>query len=1263
MGGRHGGRGRGPKTKRARGRNGSQYSLDGELRILQGNTKRSTERLNKMLKSEYASENGPSAHVLALTDPALAMAWSSKYSYVMDMCPSRPLLESDDPKEKRRQQQIAKKEADKQAKRRATRKAKGLPTPDEQGEQEPRDDPITLSRVFFLVHKSIPRKSWSVEYHDDANKNMAATLYLKTKVGEIAIHNVQNPNTTDEKIKVDLLTKRTSSGLHMVLGDFNLHHSDWGGNLFNPGREGISSRQLSDKMKKAEMKLITKPGTVTYTRGAANKDGSTKPSCIDLTFVSKDLQPRVVSWGVDGVSYWEESDHRPIRTVLDIQPLQDETRRYQFKKAELGRYLKDIEESMVALNEARLETSEELDEAADTFSSIMIKSMDRCIPTRLTNPPPRCTGRTDATGERLGLTIEGTSPSSSPRPAPEPTTGAGRPQQPGHGTLRIKTSSGYKVRAADGYRSHVAKKSKSPNGVWTTSRMGQRISAPKLASDVPPLSEDTGGITYTTEEEKQTCLRNSLWSRTSHGEAHGELRFPYLAPDRPLYTMDQSLDEKTIDRLIRRLPSGKASGRDGIPNEAIKKARAVLVPFLTRFFGACLALSHFPLPFRYAITAVLPKPDKGAYNSPKSWRPIALLSCVGKMLERIAADRLKLFATEHALLPNSQYGGPGKSTANAMQDMLGVVYKAWSGKRKRKAKRYFLRRMRKVTMMGLDMSGAYDSIEREKLLQVLADTGAPEWFIRFIWSFLSQRGTSLKLPRSMSDPFVVEIGIPQGSPLSPLLFLLFTTPLLTLINEHQHPIEGVTVYAFAYVDDTYLVAVSDSYHQNCRGLEVVHERIMEWATAADIRFSPSKYNIMHFKCPSDTGPDCELLPDIKGLKDNPHCLRQKLKVLGVILDPGLTWEHHITHIETKVEKSLKHLRNVLGSTWGMPIQTARQIYLAKIRTTISYACSTWFVHSPNRRLDWSLKHSQIQRLEKLQYKCLKQISGALGKTSQRVLEKELEIESIRVFLYRTMISSRAKFLNIKDDHDYIQDVFVPTRILGMRPTAYQRLDLDARHLCVDVVRHVLAQKKGNVEKLLKVWKNPARRKTVINQHAKQLAQKQSAEIWDDYRRKRAAKYCQRHHPLALEESWGPQSLRLYRGMTRGQSTMLLQCRTEFIGLSGFLNGIQAKRPSDDAQDPDSVESPPLIPAECPCGQSKQTVFHMFMRCPALGLARRRLEAKVGHLDFQQLLTVHGTVAADWAITYFNLDQFAFPRAFSQFADVKEDIDNDEEYRG
>ncbi|SPJ73890.1 uncharacterized protein FTOL_03620 [Fusarium torulosum] len=724
-----------------------------------------------------------------------------------------------------------------------------------------------------------------------------------------------------------------------------------------------------------------------------------------------------------------------------------------------------------------------------------------------------------------------------------------------------------------------------------------------------------GCVTCMTEEDKQKCLRDSIWTKTSDTPGAYSIRFSALDSNRCQLNIDQSLDEHTVDRLIHKLPSGKAAGRDKIANDAIKMVRPQLLKFLTCFFRACLKLCHIPRLFRHANTVILPKSSKESYDPPKSWRPITLLSAVSKLLEKIAAERLKKAAIESRLLPNTQYGAPGRSTTHAVQDILGVVYKSWSGKQTRKFKRASLRKLNKVTMMGLDISAAFDRVDPDKLLQVLADHAIPDWYLHFTHSFLSDRVTNLQLPRSLSDLFYIYIGIPQGSPLSPLLFLVFAAPLLGEIN--KNPSIGVKVYAFAYVDDTYLVAVSSSYEKNCRGLEIVHEGIMKWTTSAGVKFSPPKYNLMHFKCQNDTGPDCRLLPNNQGLKDNPNWLRVDVEVLGVVIDHQLTWEAHITDVVAKVEKSLNCLRGVIGTVWGMILWRPGSSSWARF----ARPSPTPVVLDPT--------------------------SGE----SVRVLEKELNIESLRVFLYRNMISSRAKSLEIKrGPHSFVQGVQMPNKWENLKPTGYQLLDQEAQWVCKSAAKGILTKNKGNVEKLLKVWENPARRKAVTNQRARQDACKRSAEIWDQYRRERSVRHAERHRPLAIEGSWGMQSLLLYACMTRAQSTMLLQCRTEFIGLNHFLNRIHAKCPLPGSPDLTSPESFELVPATCSCGHAKQTVFHMFIECPDLKGARRRLEDKLETVDFRRLLTVQGTVAADWAITYFKLSQFEAPRADSHFSE-------------
>lgn len=316
----------------------------------------------------------------------------------------------------------------------------------------------------------------------------------------------------------------------------------------------------------------------------------------------------------------------------------------------------------------------------------------------------------------------------------------------------------------------------------------------------------------------------------------------------------------------------------------------VLLPYLERLFNACLSLRYHPRLFKHSITVMIPKGGGKPHHLPGSWRPLALLPCVGKILERVVTNRLQELVIHCNLLPRTQYGMTGKSTTTALQFLLNPVYAAWSTA----PKKY-------VSILSIDIKGAYDRVDREKLLEILMDFGIPEWLVEFVASFLSNRSTVVKLPGLTSKRYWINIGIPQGSPLSPILFLFYTAPLLRMVSEQAWKSEApnwlksVQFYCFAFVDDTYIMVVSSSYRTNCRALEFAHEEILKWARPMGVTFSTGKYHLMHFKPPWSRDPDCRLTVNIDGFdtKDEPL---DELKILGVIVDRRLRWTAHVAQV-------------------------------------------------------------------------------------------------------------------------------------------------------------------------------------------------------------------------------------------------------------------------------------------------------------------------------------------------------------------------------
>ncbi|KAF4988222.1 hypothetical protein FGRMN_9892 [Fusarium graminum] len=582
--------------------------------------------------------------------------------------------------------------------------------------------------------------------------------------------------------------------------------------------------------------------------------------------------------------------------------------------------------------------------------------------------------------------------------------------------------------------------------------------------------------------------------------------------------------------------------------------------------------------------------------------------------------------------------------------------------------------------MGLDIAGAFDNVSREMLLQILADKGLPEQFLRMMQSFLSERSTALKLPRSTSDPTLVNVGIPQGSPLSPLLFLFFAAPLLEMLNKKT--LAGFHIRTISYVDDTYIVVVSQSYADNCKALELIHEDIMKWSTETQLEFSPKKYSIMHFNDPCENEPTCRLLPDIPGVANNVECFKDdKMKVLGVVIDPQLTFKAHVDDIEGRVSNKLRVLRLTARRKSGMTIQKAREFYMGSILPIFAYACEAWFLYSPTQRLPRSLK-KQVGRLDSIHYRALKVMTAYFGQVPREVVLKEFHIPNMRIYLHKRALSGRALSLGFKDEKNPVPSSPLLCQALRLHNiVATDLLDHEAHGLATRAAARLLAQKKGNTERRFATWRVRSKRKDVINAQASEEAEERSSKIWKQYRCNRVDRHPTKHCPVILEEEWGPESLEYYKSLRRAESTLLLELRSEKIALNGPLHDMQVKRPilvsttqprtstpttlttmttmtgpastttmaapsTPVVEESDSLCE--IVPASCPCGHRKQTVYHMFFHCPNLDAARQQLVDSLFVLNWKTLLTTHAKVATQWAMVHFPLAQYDYVREDSPF---------------
>ncbi|KAK6855255.1 hypothetical protein PG995_008787 [Apiospora arundinis] len=466
--------------------------------------------------------------------------------------------------------------------------------------------------------------------------------------------------------------------------------------------------------------------------------------------------------------------------------------------------------------------------------------------------------------------------------------------------------------------------------------------------------------------------------------------------------------------------------------------------------------------------------------------------------------------------------------------------------------------------------------------------------------------TACIIPGYTSPEFWINIGIPQGSPLSTILFLIFAAPLLHKLQRDGASKSGVEMANFAFADDGYFVVSSDSYETNNRIIEELHKHLLFWANENGASFSPEKYGVMHFQDPRKGGDRCELLPKIAGLGKS--ALKLSQRILGIIVDYRLQWDDHIDSIQLKVQQRMKHLQRISGNIWGPPLREMLQLYKTMIRPLFATGCAAWFLYSiDGAPIRWGLRSEQVKRLIQIEDRCLLTISGAFKGTAFERLEspvQEMLYERRKRPIRLATASARARTKHFADH-------------------PYEVLDCIAHDFGRIIHQHFLnSPGRTNPEA---DWSNPKKRKQGIKKWFDKQIAKRMDEIFDLYIRERANRQGHRRffkgHPVVprpqtLSEPWSTRCIKYCKDMDRAESTMYMQLVSGKSGLNGYLSTW--------------ATSP---------GQGPQTVDHLFFHCTQLASQREELKQELGHLDLGRMLTKDALVSTQWALEHFPLEQF------------------------
>ena len=511
----------------------------------------------------------------------------------------------------------------------------------------------------------------------------------------------------------------------------------------------------------------------------------------------------------------------------------------------------------------------------------------------------------------------------------------------------------------------------SPEKMWKSTRWS-RDSTPKQVV-LPPLKNEVTDTKINDSKGKADILLQSFFPPPVQADLDDLATAEYPPP-----ICLGSITREEIRRVIQAVPAKKAPGCDGIPNAVLKLIQKEIAPVLYYLFNSSLNLGYYPAKLKESITVVLRKPEKKDYSDPKAYRPIALLNTLGKLLESILANRISAIAERYDLLPNTHMGGRRlRSTDHAIHYLLERTSEAW-------------RQGKVASLLLLDVTGAFDKVSHPRLIADLRRKRLDDKIIKWIASFLTNRSTELVIPGYRTDKRAIDIGIPQGSPLSPILFLFYNAEILEICQQESQN----RISATGFIDDIALLAVGDSTEETCKKLEDVHEKAcMTWAKKHGAQFAPKKYHLLHL-----TRRKCYDLQHKLALSGQEISPEQSVKYLGVLLDSKLRWSKHIEYTRTKATKSVGAMARLAGSTWGGSYSSLRKIYQAIVIPQITYACSTWAYRKKSTESTW-------EKFRSIQGKAARVITGAYRMTSLQALDIEACLSPIGNVIQETALLS------------------------------------------------------------------------------------------------------------------------------------------------------------------------------------------------------------------------------------------------------------------
>ena len=403
-------------------------------------------------------------------------------------------------------------------------------------------------------------------------------------------------------------------------------------------------------------------------------------------------------------------------------------------------------------------------------------------------------------------------------------------------------------------------------------------------------------------------------------------------PNKSKFSLKETEPGEVV-KVINNLDSKKSGDIYNISPDLVKLSNQAISQCLSIIFNRCIKDGCFPNAFKN--TKVIPLHKGDSVLSVSNYRPISLLPIFSKIFERLIYNQFIVYINENKILDELQFGfQKNKSTEHAISAIVNKITSA-------KIKKF------SSYCIFLDFAKAFDTVNHSILLDKLKYYGITEGTLDLFRSYLSKREQVVEVNGVLSDWGTIKHGVPQGSILGPLLFLLYINDISKSSNILQF---------FLFADDTTVFYSADPNDPNTEKiLNEELEKVSGWLAANKLSLNVKKSNFLHFH----QGKSAKIT--IK-LKINNTLVEEKdsTKYLGTFLDNKLDWKIQIQHIKSKISRGIGIISKIRHSIGDACLN----LYHSFVQSYLNYNI-----------LNWSCTHkSSLEPIEKKIKKAIRLIS-------------------------------------------------------------------------------------------------------------------------------------------------------------------------------------------------------------------------------------------------------------------------------------------------